>query len=423
LEHRVLTRNVEFVDPLLVENGAFSALPQDVKTVVDDYRLCCNFLGDIPGYKIANCETTQSQPPLNLCGSLMQNYGLRICMWVLGMSALLGNFGIIVWRFWHAEGSDVMRVHSFMVHNLAVSDFLMGVYMLIIAAADIHYGDRYSYKSREWRSSAPCKAAGILSVLSSEASVFFVTLISIECFLNLVFPFSRFKLRPSSARIVVLAAWVVAVCLGVVPTLVVDLDSDVYGLSDVCIGLPLTTKAYGVQLQPSDIDNPFGGADTLQIVSSTSQKPAWILSIVLFLGVNSGCFLVVLACYISIFVKVKLSARRVGTAAHRERDVILAVKMALIVGTDFACWMPVIILGILSQTGAVQVGVEVYSWIVVLVLPINSSLNPYLYTIYSAITERRQNTKQSSQKPLTNSKAKSKSIETVNSFLSDKNSN
>ncbi|XP_038052606.1 G-protein coupled receptor GRL101-like [Patiria miniata] len=416
----VLVRDAAENDPLDAKYGAFSSLPASTKAVVDDYRLCCNLLRDIPGFKISNCHTTQSQPPLNLCGSLMQNYGLRVCMWVLGISALFGNFGVIVWRLRHrGEGNPGKKIHSFLVLNLSVSDFIMGAYMLMIAAADIHYGERYSSEAAHWRSSAPCKVAGVLSVLSSEASVFFVTLISLDCLLCIVFPFSRLRLRETSAHVVVIGGWFVALCFSIVPTLVVDSNSDVYGLSDVCIGLPLTTKAAGVQLEPSDVDNPFGDAGALQIVSSTGQKPAWILSIVLFLGVNLCCFLVVLVCYIAIFVKVKRSARKVKKNSHRDRDIKMAVKMALIVGTDFACWMPVIILGILSQTGAVQVGAEVYSWIVVLVLPINSSLNPYLYTIYSSAMAKRSaqpSIEKSSNKVL---KPKTGSIETVNSSLSD----
>ncbi|XP_038053549.1 G-protein coupled receptor GRL101-like [Patiria miniata] len=415
----VLVRDVADGDPLDAKNGAFSSLPASTKAVVDDYRLCCNLLRDIPGFQIGNCHTTQSQPPLNLCGSLMQNYGLRVCMWVLGISALFGNFGVIVWRLWHRDGNEVKKTHSLLVLNLAVSDFIMGVYMLMIAAADIHYGEWYSTQAAQWRTSAPCKAAGVLAVLSSEASVFFVTMISLHCLLGIVFPFTRMKLSETSANKFIVTGWVTALCLSIVPTLVVDSNSDVYGLSDVCIGLPLTTKATGVQLEPSDVDNPFGDANALQIVSSTGQKPAWILSIVLFLGVNLCCFLVVLVCYIAIFVKAKRSARKVKKNSHRDRDIKMAAKMALIVGTDFACWMPVIILGILSQAGAVQVGAEVYSWIVVLVLPINSSLNPYLYTIYSSAMAKRSaqpSIEKSSNKVL---KPKTGSIETVNSSLSD----
>ncbi len=95
----------------------------------------------------------------------------------------------------------------------------------------------------------------------------------------------------------------------------------------------------------------------------------------------------------------------------------MAVKMALIVGTDFACWMPVIIMGILSQAGIVEIGPGMYAWIVVFILPVNSSLNPYLYTFYSKITAQ-SNTKKSEPKI---EMKKHKSTDTLETHISECN--
>ncbi|XP_022109475.1 slit homolog 1 protein-like [Acanthaster planci] len=74
--------------------------------------------------------------------------------------------------------------------------------------------------------------------------------------------------------------------------------------------------------------------------------------------------------------------------ARDEEEMSVALRMAVIVGTDFCCWMPVIVMGLLSQTGAVIIQPHMYAWTVVFILPINSSLNPYLYTIFSMISAR-----------------------------------
>ena len=161
------------------------------------------------------------------------------------------------------------------------------------------------------------------------------------------------------------------------------------------IGLPLLTKPTSIEIKEGAIDDSFGNR-TVSIPVVTGKKPAWIFSIILFLGVNLACFVVVLFCYIAIFVKVKRSANKVRTAAHRDREIKMAVKMALIVGTDFACWMPVIIMGILSQSGAVDISPDIYALTVVFILPINSSLNPYLYTLFTSISERRSSKSNSS---------------------------
>ncbi|XP_033639099.1 G-protein coupled receptor GRL101-like [Asterias rubens] len=385
-------------DTVLVDKGAVVDLVSLDKLYVDDYRLCCEFVS-LPTFQASQCHTTELQPPLNLCGSLMQNDLLRVSMWVLGLSALIGNAVVIITRSVDTDKSkpSIRKIsHSIMVLNLAISDFMMGVYMLIIAGADLHFGDKYSQVAKEWRSSGLCKLAGVLSVMSSEASVFIVTLISVDCFHGIVYPFSSRRLRKKSTTVLILLVWLLSLGLSVGPTVSGSgLDSDIYGLSDVCIGLPLLTKPTSIEIKEGAIDGSFGNR-TVSIQVATGKKPAWIFSIILFLGVNLACFMVVLFCYIMIFVKVKRAANKVRMAAHRDREIKMAVKMALIVGTDFACWMPVIIMGILSQSGAVVIGPDIYAWTVVFILPINSSLNPYLYTLFTSISERRSRTRNSS---------------------------
>ena len=63
----------------------------------------------------------------------------------------------------------------------------------------------------------------------------------------------------------------------------------------------------------------------------------------------------------------------------------MAMKMGLIVLTDMMCWLPIVILSILVQTGRQTVSPYVYTWIVTVVLPINSAINPFLYTLATVI--------------------------------------
>ncbi|XP_038055191.1 G-protein coupled receptor GRL101-like [Patiria miniata] len=346
--------------------------------LVDDYRLCCA-LSKLHHFSIEhNCSTTKPQPDLILCDSLMPNNILRAVLWVLGISALIGNLAVLFWRLRQKGVGGGKKTLSLMVGNLALADVMMGVYMLIIAGADLTFGEDYFLVAPEWRSSIMCKLAGVLSVLSSEASVFFVTLISVDCFLGIVFPLKNFSLGKKSTTVIIVVLWFLALCLSIVPTLSFGSDSDVYGLSDVCIGLPLTTKSSGVRSKRMEVNIYLA-----ESVIPTGKKPSWILSIILFLGVNLVSFFLVLCCYVAIFISVKRTASAVRVNAHREREVRMAIKMALIVMTDFCCWMPIIILGILSQTGTVTLSTEVYAWVVVLVLPINSSLNPFLYTFFT----------------------------------------
>ena len=52
--------------------------------------------------------------------------------------------------------------------------------MLLLAAADVIYGDYFPSYSDQWRNGPICEVASILSILSSELSVFFITLVSTD---------------------------------------------------------------------------------------------------------------------------------------------------------------------------------------------------------------------------------------------------
>ena len=59
--------------------------------------------------------------------------------------------------------------------------------------------------------------------------------------------------------------------------------------------------------------------------------------------------------------------------------------MFLLVLTDFCCWVPIGALSVLVQAGVVEVHPVAYAWIATFILPINSSINPFLYTVGDVI--------------------------------------
>ena len=188
---------------------------------------------------------------------------------------------------------------------------------------------------------------------------------------------------------VALLIWVIAFLLGFTTTYYASSESDLYDLSDVCLGLPLITRPTSYVIESRSIDDTDGlhSTSSFNLPVPEEFKPAWYLSIAIFLGFNSVCFLFILICDIVMFVKVKIKYSHVK---DDDDDLKIAIRMAVIVGTDFLCWVPVIIMGILSQTGMVLIPLQMYTWSVVFILPINSSVNPYLYTIASRITDYRK---------------------------------
>lgn len=309
-------------------------------------------------------------------------------MWVLGISALVGNIYVVTVRILEKKQSPIQAKQSYLITNLAISDSIMGIYMVILASVDVYYGQDYFLYSDQWRSSALCKVASVLSLLSSEGSILFITLISFDRFLSLVFPFSDFKLGTKHCKIITVVIWLLSATLGIVPTIMAGPDSDFYDLSDVCIGLPLITRPSSFRIESESIV----GKDSLAQQSFTlpvadEYRPAWYFSIAIFLGLNLVCFMGILCLYIAIFINVRIVRKKANTS--HDDELAMAIKMAAIVGTDFLCWMPVIIMGILSQTGVAVIPLEAFTWSVVFILPINSAINPYLYTIATMISDSK----------------------------------
>ena len=105
---------------------------------------------------------------------------------LIGLNAIGGNIFVLSRK---QTKTNRNIVQTFLLRNLAMSDLLMGVYMLLIALADIYFGEYFPMQAEKWRSGITCRIAGTLGILSSEASVFFVTLISTDRFMSIRFPY------------------------------------------------------------------------------------------------------------------------------------------------------------------------------------------------------------------------------------------
>ncbi|XP_072165320.1 uncharacterized protein [Diadema setosum] len=331
----------------------------------DKYLFCCLLgLTDQDG-----CKAPRDQ--FSSCEDLMSNAILRAFIWILGSSAFVGNAFVVGYRLYQAIYGQGKTVQASLITHLAISDLLMGTYMITIASADFHYRGNYAVYADAWQSSVICKMAGMISLVSSEASVFLIMVISLDRCLHVVAPFKRsLHFSPRGAHIVEFIIWFVAGTLGLLPLCIPwFIEGNFYGQSGVCLALPLTA------------DRPSG----------------WAYSISLFIGANFVAFLVTLLCYVAIFVFFQLSKRRIlkrGKGSKEEKrlaeEIKLASKMALIVGTDLICWMPVVIMGLMSAAGKLVISSQVYAWTAVFILPVNSSLNPYLYTLSSLQNKKRQ---------------------------------
>ncbi|XP_072021876.1 relaxin receptor 1-like [Amphiura filiformis] len=269
-------------------------------------------------------------------------------------------------------------------------------------------------QAETWRSGITCRFAGTMSILSSEASVFFVTLISIDRFINIRFPYSRRKLRKKALVVIVTLLWLVSLALATIPSFLAGAVSyKFYDISHVCIGLPLARvetfykNVSEVRIHP---DSLYWYTKHVVKSKSLGHVPGLYYATAMFLGLNGICYLVIAFCYGEIVRFVYKSSKRAGLNKDVKEQIRMTTKVAAIVLTDFLCWAPVILLGILVQIGVLTLPPSVFAWSVTVILPINSAINPYLYTIAALISNRR---KQAQVSPTDTSNTQSTQLQTI----------
>ena len=189
-----------------------------------------------------------------------------------------------------------------------------------------------------------CRIAGALSVCSSEASTFFITLITIDRFLGVKYTYSTFRLDIHSARLIVALLWLIAFGIAIAVFVLSQTDSDIYAVSEVCVGLPMSRRPFHLfhntkKRFTSSIPQT---QDTLSNVIKSGSKDAMFLSIVLFIGLNLICFFIIGYCYVSMFVYARQTSKQSGRSPNLNEEIHMAVKMSLIVFYRFlllgTCW-------------------------------------------------------------------------------------
>ena len=332
--------------------NVFKSLPNIKYIYADDYKLCCP--GMLPeGYKDF-CFAPQDE--ISSCQDLLRSQIYRTFLWFMCIASVVGNVGCFFFRNRILKSKPASGFNVF-VSNLSVADCLMGVYLVFIGAADQMYRGNYYRYENVWTSSVPCTVSGFVSLLSSEVSAFTICLITLDRFVVLRFPFSTLRFERRSAVYACLLAWVLGVSLAVIPLLVPQWQF--YSYTGICVPLPVTRKDFGGQ------EYSFG-------------------VIIVF---NFVLFMVIAAGQGFIYYSVMINALTVNTT-KKLQDLTVARRLITVAVSDFLCWFPVGLLGILASVG-VPVPGEVSVALAIFVLPLNSALNPFLYT-FNVLMERRR---------------------------------
>ena len=317
----------------------------------DQPKLCCSYFHP----SLSRCYAPVDE--LSSCSDLLAKDFFRVFLWTFSVLAIVGNAGVLIYRLFVSMRPSPLTFRV-LVKNLSASDLLMGVYMMMIGVADVQYRGVYVAKEGEWTKSTACTIAGFLSLVSNEVSAFVICLITLDRVLVLCFPLnSRVHL---SSRVTICACcvvWVTGIVLAAVPLLA---GIEFYGLNGICLPLPITRRQFSGQTYAFSV--------------------FIVLNFVLFLLIGFGQVL--------IYRAVRSASKAAGSNRDGQ-DMAIARRLFLVVFTDFCCWFPIGLMGLLAASGTPIPG-EVNVWAAIFVLPLNSTLNPFLYTLNGLMEQRKK---------------------------------
>nr|KAG5705188.1 hypothetical protein BaRGS_011214 [Batillaria attramentaria] len=158
---------------------------------------------------------------------------------------------------------------------------------------------------------------------------------------------------------------------GCIPLLPLTSYWEFYSQTGICIPLPITQHEFPGQ----------GYSFGIMIV----------LNFVLFVLIAVGQFF--------IYWCVRANSLTVSDSSKKSRDCTIARRLAAIALSDFLCWFPIGLLGLMATRG-VPIASEVNVGIAIFVLPLNSALNPFLYTLNALMEKRRARQKEKLMKVL-----------------------
>ncbi|XP_075705791.1 relaxin receptor 1 [Rhinoderma darwinii] len=283
----------------------------------------------------------------NLLASIVQ----RVFVWVVSVATCFGNIFVICTRPYIRSEN---KLHAMSIISLCCADCLMGIYLFVIGYYDLKYRGEYNKNAQAWMDSTQCRLVGSLAILSTEVSVLLLTYLTLEKYICIVYPFRC--LKPGKCRTIstLILIWIIGFIIAFLPLSNEHIFHNYYGTNGVCF--PLHSE------QPE-------------------STAAQIYSVIIFLGVNLAAFIIIVFSYSSMFYSIHQTAN-MATEIHNhiKKEMTLAKRFFFIVFTDALCWIPIFILKLLSLL-QVEIPGSISSWVVIFILPINSALNPILYTI------------------------------------------
>ena len=320
-----------------------------------DYRLCCkNVLPNVsPPTK---CFAPQHF--LSSCEYMIQSKVCVLSLWCVAVTGPLSNLMCSAAYYVVKTMQYSSKIRIFLI-NLQCANFCMGIYTGVITGAhQTFYGEYIAHEDR-WKDSVVCKVAGFLALMSGEVSVLIIFLVTLDHLLDLCFPLTNGRFSCRSAALTCAVAWLVGILLASLPLFPGLSHWGHYGQTAVC------------SLMIHDRHHSAFGFGFIHMVL--------VLNCFVCLTVSVALVLVYRA-----MPKYRLLTECSKTPTYMTVELILRITFS-----DVLSWFLVAITSFLSLA-AVAGKDNTNVVMAVMVLPVNSAVNPLLCLWHTLAYTRRQ---------------------------------
>ena len=298
------------------------------------------------------------------------------------------------------------------VVNISIADFIMGIYLLMIAFYSAYYSGYYEQVDFEWQSSLRCSIIGSLAVLSSQASCFSMVFLTSHRLYTICKPFSTISSLIYKLTFAII--WLISFVIAFLPILPQMSEYFVHSVefsnrftqSSIWNKQNITKFACRLaKLNNLSIENIGNDWNSIKLFfknkfpkyspgvefgyyGQTSVcmprfyvmqgEDGWEYSLGIIL-VNFCCFVFIFAGYILIYRHSTKNDNEIGNNQRNIENKQMQRRISRIIITDFMCWIPICIMTFLKLSG-IYVDNVAYIVSAGLLLPINSAFNPLLYS-------------------------------------------
>ncbi|XP_076803122.1 uncharacterized protein LOC143447077 [Clavelina lepadiformis] len=354
--------------------------------------------------------------------NMIDNLGLKLWLWFATTLTILGNiyiFFVYKVNLKKKKANAVSSCNHILLINLAFSDGLMGIYLFIILIKDIQLSGIYSEFDYEWRSSFLCSFAGSLCVISSETSCFLMVILTMYRLFAVWFPHRVDSYSIVTWKVAAFFSWIISIFIAITTNFAPYFKSKVIfpndfspsdtvsfeHFSDFTCRLAVLTNTSNdfddsswktiqsflekrfPQYASKGVIGYYGTSSVCMPTLYVSQSdPFWMFSLVI-VTLNLLSFFFILTGFSLIVYKLRKSSRQSNSTKSRHIT-RMNRRIARVIITDFLCWFPICLMAYVSMAGVeLPDGVEIFTAGVL--LPINSALNPMLYSDYIEVKVER----------------------------------